>query len=98
MKPAEAKTVDEFKEKQMSITELEAQVQLAKMSGFKWLEVPKETLIMINRGQYPDTHYICYKDIKVAADGMAKQCQATERVTAHETIFPNQRAKSVVKE
>jgi hypothetical protein len=61
----EQKDIKKFEAAQMGMAEFEAQVQLALKTGHHWLEVPKEVLVMVCGGEYPDTHYICYKGLKV---------------------------------
>lgn len=84
----EQKDIKKFETSQMGMAEFEAQVTLALKTGHHWLEVPKETLLMVCAGEYPTEHYICYKGLKVAAEGTAKDCMAKEKTTAHERVFP----------
>jgi hypothetical protein len=84
----EQKDIKKFEAAQMGMAEFEAQVQLALKTGHHWLEVPKEVLVMVCGGEYPDTHYICYKGLKVASEGTAKSIMAHERINQNEKLFP----------
>lgn len=87
------KDIKALESAQMGMAEFEAQVTLALKTGHQWLEVPKEVLMMVCAGEYPAEHYICYKGLKVAAEGMAKECMAKEKVTSHEKVFPADKFK-----
>ena len=92
--PVSEETLVVAEQKAMGLAELEAQIALAKQAGYKWLEIPRETLELV-AGEYPPLHYIVYKDVKICPFGFAEECKKKEKVLDIELVFPNDKFKKI---
>ena len=89
-------TEDEVKNevsRQNEIENFETRVAIAERKNQKWMEVPKNLLVHICRGNYPKSGYITYKNVKVCEIGKAEELAQSLGQTAFQRAFPGDTSK-----
>jgi len=75
------------------IENFETKIAIAARNGQKWMEVPKNILVNLCRGEYPKSGYIIWKNVKVCEMGRAEELAKKDGETAFERVFPGETTK-----